>query len=414
MISFRSLLLDNGLRLIIHQDKSTPLVCVNLLYKTGAKHENPQRPGMAHLFEHLMFSGSANAPSFDRILETACGENNAFTNNDFTNYYEILPADNLETALFLEADRMQHLNLDQKNIDIQKSVVIEEFKESYLNQPYGDIDAIMRDMAFKKHPYKWSTIGKKIEYIESISHKALHEFYKTHYSPGNAILVITGNIDIDHCCRLVDKYFGSIPSAPLPHINIPTEPEQLNMRQELKMADVPQDAILMGFHMPGRLSPDYYASDLVSDILANGRSSRFYSKLVREKKLFSELDAYIWGSIDPGLLIIQGFPASNISLDDAEHHIWHILNDLKQNPPSYKELTKVKNKALSAWMFSNISIENKALHLAYFEMLGDAGMINKEDAAIANVSKDMFHKTSKYILSKNNCSLLKYKANYEK
>ncbi|MGC9330920.1 MAG: M16 family metallopeptidase [Bacteroidales bacterium] len=414
MISFRSLLLDNGLRLIIHQDKSTPLVCVNLLYKTGAKHENPKLTGMAHLFEHLMFSGSANAPNFDRILETAGGENNAFTNNDFTNYYEILPADNLETALFLEADRMQHLNLNQKNIDIQKSVVIEEFKESYLNQPYGDIDAIMRDMSFKKHPYKWSTIGKKIEHIENISQKDLHEFYKTHYSPVNAILVITGNIEIDYCCRLVDKYFGSIPSAPLAHINIPTEPEQHNMRQKLKMADVPQDAILMGFHMPGRLSPDYYAADLVSDTLANGRSSKFYSKLVRGKKLFSNLDAYIWGSIDPGLLIIQGFPASNISLDDAEHHIWHILNELKQNPPSYKELTKVKNKALSAWMFSNISIENKALHLAYFEMLGDAGMINKEDAAIANVSRDVFHHTSQYILSKNNCSLLKYKANYEK
>ncbi|MEA3448697.1 MAG: pitrilysin family protein [Bacteroidota bacterium] len=414
MISFRSLLLDNGLRLIIHQDKATPLVCVNLLYKTGAKHEHPQLTGMAHLFEHLMFSGSANAPNFDRILETAGGENNAFTNNDFTNYYEILPADNLETALFLESDRMQHLNLDQKNVDIQKSVVIEEFKENYLNQPYGDIDAIMRDMAFKKHPYKWSTIGKKIEHIENISQKALHEFYKTHYSPGNAILVIAGNIDIDHCCRLVDKYFGSIPSAPLPGSEIPEEPEQHNMHTKFQHADVPQDTILMGFHMPGRFSPDYYAADLVSDILANGRSSRFYSKLVREKKLFSDLEAYIWGSIDPGLLIIQGFPASNISLDDAEHHIWHILDELKQNPPSYKELTKVKNKALSAWMFSNISIENKALHLAYFEMLGDAGMINKEDAAITNVSKDTFHKTSKYILSKNNCSLLKYKANYEK
>ncbi len=414
MISFRSLLLDNGLRLIIHQDKSTPLVCVNVLYKTGAKHENPQLTGMAHLFEHLMFSGSKHAPDFDRILESAGGENNAFTNNDFTNYYETLPSENLETALFLEADRMQHLNLSQINIDIQKSVVIEEFKENYLNQPYGDIDDIIREMAFKEHPYKWSTIGKNIQHIQNISRDELLEFYQNHYSPNNAILAISGNLNIDNCINLVESRFGKIQKSGISDINIPVEPEQLKARTKVKKADVPQDSIIMGFHMPGRFSPDYYAADLLSDILANGRSSRFYAKLVREKQLFSDLDAYIWGSIDPGLLVIQGFPASNVSLDDAEQYIWDILNDIKKNAPSYKELTKVKNKALSAWMFSNVSIENKALHLAYFEMLGDGGMINKEDAAIANVSRDMFHKTSKYILAKNNCSLLKYKANYEK
>lgn len=410
MINFRTFTLDNGLRLIVHEDKSTPLVCVNVLYKTGAKHESPELTGMAHLFEHLMFSGSEHAPNFDRILEEAGGENNAFTNNDFTNYYDILPAENLETALFLEADRMQYLNLGEKNIDIQKSVVIEEFKENYLNQPYGDIDAIIREMAFKKHPYKWSTIGKSINHIQAISRDDLLQFYKKHYAPGNAIMVISGNVNTDNCIHLVEKHFGNIPTTKPPDINIPSEPEQLSIHKQTKQADVPQDTILMGFHMPGRLSTDYYAADLISDILANGKSSRFYKTLVREQKLFSDLDAYIWGSIDPGLLMIQGFPASNVSLDEAENVIWEVLNELKNNPPEQHELTKVKNKALSAWMFSNISVDNKALHLAFFEMIGDAGMINKEDAAIANVNKKLFHETSNYILNQNNCSLLKYKA----
>ncbi|MFP4664993.1 MAG: M16 family metallopeptidase [Bacteroidales bacterium] len=410
MIKFQKFTLDNGLTVIIHEDKSTPLVCVNTLYKVGAKNEDPELTGMAHLFEHLMFGGSKHAPNFDRILEEAGGENNAFTNNDVTNYYDILPATNLETALWLEADRMQNLNLDEKSIAIQKSVVTEEFKENYLNQPYGDMDAIMRDMAFKKHPYRWSTIGLAIDHIKNTTHEKLLEFYRSYYAPGNAVLVIAGNIDSYKSFELVKKYFADIPVGIIPEETRITEPEQLSQRKTIREENVPQDAILMGFHMPGRLHHNYHAADLISDILANGKSSRFYAGLVREKQKFSELDAYIWGSTDPGLFIIHGYPADGISLDDAEKFIWEEIDALKENGCQNKELTKVKNKAVSAWMFSNIALNNKAFHLAYFENLGDVGLINKEDNLISTVTQEQIRKTAKEMLNSNSASILKYHA----
>jgi zinc protease len=410
MIHFQKFTLDNGLTLIIHEDKSTPLVCVNTLYRVGAKHENPAKTGMAHLFEHLMFGGSTNAINFDRVLEEAGGENNAFTNNDYTNYYDTLPSENLETALWLEADRMQNLNLDQKSIDIQKSVVIEEFKENYLNQPYGDMDAILRDLAFKKHPYRWSTIGMSIQGIQNITREDLVDFYRNWYAPNNAILVISGDINSQQSLELVKKHFGQIRAGGKTPITIPTEPEQLSKREHSKSGDVPQDAILMAFHMPGRKDPDYHAADLISDILANGKSSRFYSGLVREKQAFSELDAYIWGSEDPGLLIIQGFPASGLSLDKAENLIWEELHKLRNEGCNQDELAKVKNKAISAWMFSNIAINNKAHHLAFFEHLGDTGLINKEDSLLDAVDMPDMQHAIKRILRKDNASVLKYSA----
>lgn len=410
MLNFYRHTLKNGLKIVVHEDKTTPLACLNILYKVGAKNENPEKTGMAHFFEHLMFTGSKNVADFDAILEEAGGENNAFTNNDITNFYQILPAQNIETAFWLESDRMKNLSFTEKGFKTQKSVVIEEFKEVHINQPYGDIDEIIRALAYDKHPYKWSTIGKNVSHIKNTSKKDLKEFYNKYYTPNNAVLVITGNVNTENIIELSQKYFGNIPASIIDDTIIPTEPKQTEIKIIEHYANVPQDAIVMAFHMGSRLNENFYAADLTSDILANGKSSRLYSELVKGKKYFSELDTWIHGSVDPGLIMIQGYPHSKYNLKDAEKAILNVINELSVNQPTDYECAKVANKAVSSWMFSNLSIENKAYNLAFFEMLGEIGKINTEEESYLKVDKQQIQDNIKSIYKPENCSILRYYA----
>ena len=410
MLHFVKHQLSNGLRLIVHEDKTTPLACMNTIYNIGAKFENPERTGMAHLFEHLMFTGSQHAKNFDKVLEAAGGENNAFTNNDITNYYETLPAINIETAIFLEADRMQNLNLSDKSIKAQKSVVIEEFKERYLNQPYGDMDALIREMSYKTHPYRWSTIGIAESHIADATKAELLDFHHRFYRPDNAIIAISGNVNTQNIIDLVETYYGNIPAGKLIKPNIPKEIIQNKQRITEHYADVPQDAINISMHMPDRMHPDYYALDLISDILSNGKSSRLYKNLVKGKKIFTELDAWIDGSIDKGLLQIFGHPNSKYSLQDAENALLESLQELHDDPVTNYECAKVANKAISSWMFSGIPITNKAFNLAYFELLGDIGRINKESEFYLKTNKEQIQKNISERINPSQFSILRYHA----
>jgi len=410
MLHFVKHQLANGLRLIVHEDKTTPLACLNLLYNVGAKHEHPNRTGMAHLFEHLMFTGSKHAKNFDKVLEAAGGENNAFTNNDITNYYETLPAVNIETAIFLEADRMKNLSLSEKSIKAQKSVVIEEFKERYLNQPYGDMDALIRNMSYKTHPYRWSTIGVDESHIAEATKAELLDFYHRYYSPDNAIIAIAGNVNTQEIIDLCEKYFGETPNKNLKKAAIPKEEIQTKQRIVEHYAEVPQDAINISMHMTDRMHPDYYAMDLISDILSNGKSSRLYKQLVKGQKIFTELDAWIDGSIDTGLLQIFGHPHSKYSLKDAENALIESLNDLHTNPVTAYECAKVANKAISSWMFNGIPISNKAFNLAYFELLDDIGRINKESEFYLKTNHEQIQKNITERINPNQFSILRYYA----
>lgn len=410
MINFSRFTLDNGLRVIVHEDDSTPTVALNILYKVGAKDESPDKTGFAHLFEHLMFSGSANVPNFDDPIQLAGGENNAFTNNDITNFYDTLPAENLETAFWLESDRMLSLNIDQKSLDIQKKVVVEEFKETCLNQPYGDVWHHLTDMAFQVHPYRWPTIGKVPQHVENATLEDVKDFYNKYYSPNNAILVVAGNVTEDVVKELCDRWFADIPAGEPHQRKIEAEPPQQKLQQRTNHASVPTDAIYLAFHIPERTSFDFYVVDLLSDVLCNGKSSRLYKKLFKEKELFSYIDCYVTGSVDPGLLIIEGRPADGISLDQAKAAIWKELELLKTDGINDHELRKWKNKVESTLAFSELSVLNKAINLAFFEMLGDADIINKEIGWYQAIKESDMNRMANSIFTPKNCSELYYLA----
>jgi predicted Zn-dependent peptidase len=387
MIKFDKTTLANGLKLIVHQDKSTPIVAMNIIYKVGSRDENPDKTGFAHLFEHLMFGGSPNIPKYDTPLQNAGGENNAFTNNDFTDYYLTLPKSNLETAFWLESDRMLSLAFSEKSLEVQRQVVIEEFKQNYLNQPYGDIYLLLKPLAFKKHPYRWNTIGKEISHIENATMEEVKNFYSKYYNPDNAILSIAGDIEADEIFKLSEKWFGGINSGNTSKNIYEQEPVQLEDRELTVERKVPQNAIYFAWHMDERNSPGFYATDLISDILSNGNSSRLYNGLVKERKMFSELNAFVSGDIDKGLFIISGKLINGFSADDAETAIDEQLDDLKTNPVSDEELEKVKNKIEANLVFSRLSVLNKAMNLAYYELLGDAMLLQKEKENYIAVTK---------------------------
>ena len=410
MIQFDRFELENGLRVIVHQDSSTPMVAVNLLYNVGSKDELPHKTGFAHLFEHLMFSGSKNVPDFDSPLQWAGGESNAFTNKDITNFYEILPADNLETAFWLESDRMLSLNFEKKSLDVQRKVVVEEFKETCLNQPYGDTLHHLMDLTFKVHPYNWPTIGKEIKHIEEVTLEEVKAFFYEHYRPNNAILVVSGNANLEQVKGLSEKWFGPIPRGTSEPRDLPVEPEQTAFRYKEIYSNVPLDAIHFAFHIPNRLDSDYYKIDLLSDVLSNGASSRLYRRLLKEQKLFSEIDCYITGSMDPGLFIVEGKPAPNVSLDTAKAAVWKELNALKEVLIPADELEKLKNKAESLLTFSEVSIMTKAMNLAFFELLGDANMINHQPKEYQDISVEDIQEQAQKIFRMENCSELRYRA----
>lgn len=410
MITFDKFILDNGLRVIVHHDETTPIVAFNLLYDVGARDENPNKTGFAHLFEHLMFEGSKNIPNYDTPLQQAGGENNAFTNNNFTNYYITLPKENLETAFWLESDRMLELALTSEKLEIQKNVVVEEFKQRYLNQPYGDWNLLLRPLAYKIHPYQWPTIGKETAHIEQTNLQEVKDFFYTHYAPNNAILTVAGNISTDEVKELTKKWFGNIPKRNVPIRNLPAEPIQNKSRELTVERPVPANAIYQAYHMCSRLSSDYYATDLISDLLSNGKSARLNQRLVKEQKLFSDLNAYITGDNDPGLFIIHGNLNQGVSFEQAETAIRHELNLLMQDVVTDYELQKVKNKAVANLVFSEINILNKAMNLAYYELLGDAAAINHETDKYSQVSSRRVKEVAQKLFDPSHCSTLKYKA----
>jgi zinc protease len=410
MINFSRFCLDNGLKILVHEDNSTPLVAMNILYDAGSRDEDPEMTGIAHLFEHLMFSGSENIPDYDTPLQLAGGENNAFTNNDITNYYITLPAENIETAFWLESDRMLGLNFSENNLAIQKKVVIEEFKQRYLNQPYGDVMLKLRPLAYNTHPYSWPTIGKDISHIEKVGLNEIKEFFYSHYAPNNSILTITGNIKTSKVISLAKKWFGPLEKRKIKSRNLPVEPVQKEERKLTLKKDVPSEMIYKAWHIGTRTSPDFYALDLLTDILAGGESGRLYSRLVREKKLFSDINAYLTGEIDPGLLFVTGKLMKGVDIFKAEYEIINMLEDLKNELIPEEEMEKVKNKFEASMVFSNTSILNKAVNLSFYELLGEAAAINKEVEFYRSIPSEQIIETSKKYLTSENCSTIYYKS----
>lgn len=411
MIEFESFTLENGLRVIFHKDVTTPMVAINTLYDVGARDESPDRTGFAHLFEHLMFSGSIHVPNFDKPLEQAGGNNNAFTTNDFTNYYDILPAQNIETALWLESDRMLSLAFTDKSLEVQRNVVIEEFKQNYLNQPYGDLWLELSPLAYKKHPYHWTTIGKSIDHIKNATMEEVKAFFDRYYHPGNAILSIAGNLELNQVKDLVNKWYADIPSRKKHIRNLPKEPVQNEFRTKTIVREVPSDLYVFAYKMPGRGKQGYYEADLISDILGHSKSSRLYKKLKKQEELVTDIDAYITGTIDDGLLVIMTYPDDHVSIEQVESSIWEELEKLKAKPIEEKELEKIINKMKTSKAFEEQGILNKSMILAFHELMGDANGINTETAKYEQVSIESIQKTAQDILHINNCSRLVIKSN---
>jgi len=410
MVKFNRFTLANGLRVIVHEDSTTPMAVLNILYDVGSRDEDPGQTGFAHLFEHLMFGGSVNIPSYDEPLQRVGGENNAFTSNDITNYYITLPAANLETAFWLESDRMLSLAFNKKSLETQRNVVIEEFKQRYLNQPYGDVWLRLRPMVYKKHPYLWDTIGKNIEHIADAKIDDVKAFFKKHYNPQNAIMVVGGDVKTEQVKQLAEKWFAPIPAGEKYHRNLPQEPEQRDERRETVTAKVPLNDVYIALQMPARKDKDFYAVELMSDILSRGKSSRLYRSLVKEKQLFSEVHAHLSGSIDKGMFLLEGKPLANVTIEEAEAGIWDELEKLKAEEVSPEELTKVQNKTESTMIFSEMSLLDKAMNLAYFELLGDADQLNKETDKYLAVTSAQIKEQANRLFRKDNSSTLIYLA----
>lgn len=410
MIKFEKFILDNGLKVIVHQDRSTPLACINILYNVGARDEDPAQTGFAHLFEHLMFGGSVNIPNYDEPLQRVGGENNAFTTNDITNYHITLPAENLETGFWLESDRMLSLAFSEKSLEVQRSVVIEEFKQRNLNQPYGDVWSLMRPMAYKVHPYMWDTIGKEISHIENAKIEDVKNFFKKFYCPNNAIMVVAGNVELNEVKRLSEKWFAPIPKGPENKRNLPKEPEQTEARSLTVERDVPVDAIYKAYHMCSRYDNEYYAVDLISDVLSQGNSSRLHKALIKENKMFSDIHAYVLGDLDKGLFVISGKLSKGISMKQADKAINEELQKIRSELVSIDELTKVKNKIEATHTFGEIDILNKATNLAISELLGNPNMINEEIGKYLAVTAEQIKEQATIIFRAENCSTLYYKS----
>ena len=410
MIKYQEFTLKNGLHVIVHQDQSTPIVAFNLLYNVGAKHEQESRTGFAHLFEHLMFGGSENIPSFDGPLQEVGGENNAFTSNDLTNYYITLPKESLETAFWLESDRMKSLAFTPKSLEVQRQVVIEEFKQRYLNQPYGDVYLLLRPLAYLKHPYKWATIGKEVAHIEQANMEEVKAFFFKHYRPNNAILSVAGDVELDEIKQLCEKWFSDIPSGEKVNPAWAAEEQQIQARSLVVERDVPQNAIYKAYHMVNRLHPDYYATDMITDVLSQGNSSRFYQELIKNEKLFSEVDAYITGDIEAGLLIVAGKLNPNITMEQAEAAIESELEKLCNELVSAEELQKVKNKVTASNEFGKTNVLNKAMGLAISALIESPDLINNELDGYLKVEAKDIKRVANTIFQKSNCSTLYYKS----
>ena len=410
MINFERFVLSNGLKVLVHKDMATPMAVGNVLYDVGARDEDENRTGFAHLFEHLMFGGSINIPDYDEPLQQAGGENNAYTTNDLTNYYCQLPAENIETAFWLESDRMLSLAFDEKSLDVQRKVVSEEFKEHYLNKPYGDVWNKIRGMAYKKHPYKWMTIGKELKHIEEAQLQDVKNFFFKHYTPSNAILVVAGNVETENVMRLAEKWFGPIPAGEKYVRQLPQEPKQTEAIRLEITADVPLDAFYKVWHMASRLERGYYVTDLITDILGGGASSRLFQALVKEKKLFSSIDCSHFGSTDTGLLSIEGKLVKGVKIEEAEKAVNEEVEKMKTQLVEEKELQKVINKTESTILFEDMSVMSRANSLAYYELLGDAQLMNDELQKYESVTAQELMDESIRIFDERNSNTLYYLA----
>ena len=404
----KKFVLANGLRVVVHRDTSTPMAVMNVMYDVGARDEDPEKTGFAHLFEHLMFGGSINIPVYDSPLQRAGGENNAYTSPDLTNYYISLPAENLETAFWLESDRMLSLAFSEKSLDVQRKVVCEEFKEHYLNKPYGDAGHKMKDLAYKVHPYRWLTIGKELSHIETAQLEDVKKFFFKHYRPVNAILVVAGNVSVDKVKDLAEKWFADIPSGEKYIRNLPQEPRQLEARKLEVRAEVPLDALYKSWHIYPRTDKRYYIADLITEILSGGGSSRLFQSLVKEKKLFSSIDCYHSGSLDAGMLSIDGKLVKGVKIEDAENAVDAELEKIMTEKVTPVELQKVKNKVESLIAFEDMSLTNRANSLAFYELLGDAGQMNHELEKYNVVTEDEILNESRTIFRQGNSNTLYY------
>lgn len=409
MLQFEKFTLANGLRVLVHTDKATPMAAMNIIYDVGARDEEAARTGFAHLFEHLMFGGSVHIPEYDEPLQMAGGENNAYTTNDITNYYIQLPLKNLETAFWLESDRMLSLAFSEKSLDVQRKVVCEEFKEHYLNKPYGDAWHHMRALAYKVHPYQWPTIGKNLEQIETAQLEDVKAFFFKHYRPVNAVMCVAGDVTITQVKELAEKWFGNIPSGEKYVRNVPAEPRQEEARMETMYADVPLDALYKGWHIAGRLTPSYYASDLITEIMGSGLSSRLYQRLVKEEQLFSNINCYHTGSLDAGLLMVEGKITEGKSIEAANTAVEQEIAKLLADGVTDSELQKAKNKIEAMIAFEDMTLLNRANNLAFYELLGDAELINKEWDKYQAVTTESLLATAKEIFRAGNCNTLFYK-----
>jgi len=411
MITFERFVLDNGLKVLVHEDHSTPMAVVNIMYDVGARDENPDKTGFAHLFEHLMFGGSINIPDYDEPLQRAGGENNAYTTNDLTNYYCQIPAENIETAFWLESDRMLSLAFSKKSLEVQRKVVCEEFKEHYLNKPYGDVWHKMRELAYTKHPYRWMTIGKELSHVENAHIDDVKQFFFKHYRPVNAILVVAGHVTVEQVKQLSEKWFGDIPMGEKYLRNLPQEPKQTEKRVQEVHAAVPLDALIKTWHMDARLDKGYYVADMITEILGGGGSSRLYQKLVKEKQYFSNLDCYHFGSIDSGLLTVEGKLVKGVKMEDAVAAIDEEIQKLTTSLIEESELQKIKNKTESVIAFEDMSIMSRANSLAMYELLGDASMMNTELQKYQDITVEDIRQYSQQIFQPHNSNTLLYFAN---
>lgn len=410
MITYSKHTLSNGLTILANRDSASRLAAVNLLYKVGARNENPSCTGLAHLFEHLMFRGTHNVADFDTPVQMACGENNAFTNNDYTDFYITLPIDNIETALWLESDRMHGLNLSEEAINIEKRVVIEEFRQRYLNQPYGDVNMLLRGLVYTTHPYRWATIGLSPDHIEQATPEQIRAFYNRYYQPSNAILSVSGDIPAEQVFELAEKWFGSISNDATPNDLIPAEPTQQKARRKEVERDVPATVIIIAFHIGNRLSPDFFLGDMTSDLLAGGDSARLYEHLVKGKQLFSSVNAYISGDLDCGTFCFTGQLLPTTTEEQAEAALWTEMKELQDGSISDYELEKVKNKFEANTLFGELNVMNKAMNLGYYEMTGDLSLINREVEIYRSLQRNNIADFAQRIFRKENSSTLIYRA----
>jgi zinc protease len=411
MIQYNRFVLENGLKVLVHEDNSTPMAVVNIMYNVGARDENPDQTGFAHLFEHLMFGGSINIEDYDEPLQRAGGENNAYTTNDLTNYYCTLPAENIETAFWLESDRMLSLAFSEKSLDVQRKVVCEEFKEHYINKPYGDVWHKMRALAYQQHPYRWMTIGKELSHVENVKMEDVKQFFFTYYRPINAILVVAGNVQTEQVKALAEKWFGDIPSGEKYNRNLPQEPKQEAPRVLDVKADVPLDALIKTWHMDGRLDKGYYVADLITEVLGGGGSSRLYQALVKEKQLFSNLDCYHFGTVEKGLLAIEGKLVKGVDMKVAEHAVNEEIEKMKQDLISELELQKIKNKTESVIAFEDMAVMSRANSLAFYELLGDASLMNVELEKYQAITAEDIRNYCLQIFDINNSNTIHYYSN---